>query len=826
MHNKSLLCLSLGLSLISKAQAEEKTTERVEVTGSHIRRMDVEGPSPLTTIDREAIKESGEFAIGDILRNDTSNSFGSRRENSGGNASGSSYIDLRGLGTARTLVLMNGKRLSRDVQDGGIDLNMIPTAAIERVEILRDGASATYGSDALGGVVNIITRKDFNGAQLEARTKVPEQAGGADRTYTFTSGGSSERTRYLHLVQYREADAINANQRSYLHPNWAYAGSPGSFKGAKSGSWTAAPDCPIERKGIKGACGYDVGQDSIRKPKLNQLSLFSNIDYQVNDDLSLSNQFYATRKRSSWYWSPTADERNINLPAAARDTVAQGAGYPDLFNQIPAGQDVVLQFRPVELGRESKDQEATSFGLSSTLSGHAFSDWDWSVSGSQDRKNENEWGDGVALKDRLEALIASGTYNPFKPEGERGSIESARFQPWVKRITQTREFDARLSGPIADWEYGTLAVAVGAETRREEYSERTDSETLNGNTWGTIKGNSGQGGRDVSSSYVELSVPAYKNLELQIAGRFDKYSDFGSAASPKLAMTWRPLPMLFTRASWGTGFKAPTLFEMYREENLQYTTWKDYYLCTVVKPGTKCSDSSGYIFQSGNRDLDKETSEFQNFGIGIEPLKGLSVNVDYWAQVINDTIGYVDISDLTRAEAAGTDIGSFGASITRDDTTHEITSVRTVYQNLGRKELSGIDSELSYNLPTDSGRYSFKSSYSSQLKYKQSGYPGAPLLSVKGYSGKPVWRSQNSVGYSRGIYRTSLHNDIVGPQKNGGADIADYWTLDWFGSIQTAWKGEISLGVKDIFNRPLADVNQRLYSFSGRSYSFGYQQSL
>src|SRR5262249_44131641 len=152
--------------------------ERIEVTGSHIKRIDTEGPSPVTTLTRKAIESTGYNSVSDVLRDQAVSSFGSTRESSGSNAAGVSEVDLRGLGANRTLVLLNGQRLPTDAVTGAVDLNMIPTAAVERIEVLNDGASAIYGSDALGGVVNIITRKDFSGNEISYEQSTPELAGG------------------------------------------------------------------------------------------------------------------------------------------------------------------------------------------------------------------------------------------------------------------------------------------------------------------------------------------------------------------------------------------------------------------------------------------------------------------------------------------------------------------------------------------------------------------------------------------------------------------------------------------------------------------------
>jgi outer membrane cobalamin receptor len=193
-----------------------KAVERMEVTGTHIKRIDIEGPSPVTTIELEQIKESGAESVGDLLRDQTLNSFGSRREKGGGNFWSESNVDLRGLGQARTLVLLNGKRLPRG-GNWSVDLNIIPVAAVERIEILRDGGGAIYGTDALGGVVNIITRKDYEGTAATFKALLPQDPGGESRTYSVFQGLRLDKTQMSFMGNFRDSESLHWNQRTEVY---------------------------------------------------------------------------------------------------------------------------------------------------------------------------------------------------------------------------------------------------------------------------------------------------------------------------------------------------------------------------------------------------------------------------------------------------------------------------------------------------------------------------------------------------------------------------------------------------------------------------------
>jgi len=192
---------------------EEASVERVQVTGSHIKRLDVEGASPLQTITRKDMEKTGYNSVSDVLRDTTANSFGSTREASGSNAAGVAHVNLRGLGSSNTLVLLNGQRLPSDAVTGAVDLNLIPMAAVERIEVLKDGASATYGSDALGGVVNIITRKDFTGSEISLAQTTPEASGGKRQEISLVNGINKGRFNMVNVVQYRDNDLIYSRDR-------------------------------------------------------------------------------------------------------------------------------------------------------------------------------------------------------------------------------------------------------------------------------------------------------------------------------------------------------------------------------------------------------------------------------------------------------------------------------------------------------------------------------------------------------------------------------------------------------------------------------------
>lgn len=203
------------------AEDGAESVERIEVTGSRIKRTDLEGAIPVTVIDRAAIDFSGQTSVSDLLRNTSFNAAGSFRPQSGSSAQGISQVNLRGLGSERSLILVDGRRLPKSPSTGNSqDLNSIPMAAVERIEILSDGASAVYGSDAIAGVVNIITRKDFNGVELRlgaGNVSLPSDGGDREEG-SAVFGSSTDKSSVIGGVSWNSRDIIFENAYSWVQP--------------------------------------------------------------------------------------------------------------------------------------------------------------------------------------------------------------------------------------------------------------------------------------------------------------------------------------------------------------------------------------------------------------------------------------------------------------------------------------------------------------------------------------------------------------------------------------------------------------------------------
>jgi iron complex outermembrane receptor protein len=819
------------------AEAKEKKPEKIEVTGSRIRRIDVEGPSPITTIEAEDITQSGVESVGDLLRDQTFNAFGSRREKSGGNFFAESNVDLRGVGVARTLVLLNGKRIAKRAGVGAVDLNLIPMAAVEKIEILRDGASAIYGTDALGGVVNVITKKNFNGSAASVRLNLPEDPGGESRTYTFYQGTQNEKTSTTTMVTYNQREALSWTQRPGLigRESTRTFGGRGNYRNG-AGQWVPFPDCPEDKlleTSSGTSCVSFYADESVVVPAVETFSILNNFRHQITDNLELFGGLWGMRKSSVYNWGPYTPSRNFTVSNATAKKMVKNTSYSTIFDDQTG--DVTLQFQLTDLGNEVREVESTVFGGGVGLKGPLpiNEDWEWEAYVTEDRAFQSDVESNGAINKRTAIeLMENGKFNPFGTTPEaRGSLADAEIAPWMNTVNYSREATAQVSGPVFEMPAGPIQAAVGVVLLSESFEAKndpivnrleTDGQSYNG---GSFTGYAGGGGRKVYSAFLETSVPVMKDLEAQLAARYDRYSDFGSAVNPKVALKYRPFEDLLVRASAGTGFRAPTLDELYRDKYQQYTTYKDRKLCpSDDTANSNCSNKNTYITAGGNPDLEEEGSESFSLGLGYEPIQNLSLTVDYWSLIVRNTIGFQNLTSLTEAEGQGYDIRKW-ATITRDASTDQIISVVALNQNLGRKEARGLDYTAAYALKTDLGKFSVKSNHSVLLTNKSKDWPGAKLEEQAGNFSKPKWRNKTFFRWDEKPYAAAMSVNVIGPQQNNGADVKDYaeWGLNL--NYKAFWNAEIGLGVQNLFDRPVPTNDDRLYSYLGRRMIVEYTQN-
>ena len=618
-----------GVVSISPVAAQDETPsrdnvavqEKITVTGSRIRRADYEGPLPVTVITREEIDASGEISVAQLLRTQTFNTFGSQKQRSGSENIGGSVnaIDMRGLGSQYTLVLVNGRRIASapNYSSAVQNLSMIPMAAVERVEVLRDGASAIYGTDALAGVINIILRKDYSGIHLTYMIGRPTQSGGDEDSYSITGGMSGARGNVTFGMDVQKQDIVYSRDRDFTSEGLSRFGFPGSYFAYlltedprnPTGRFLTVgtfpdPRCPAELgsdpdfpwsveapSGWGGnMCRYAWWGEGAVEAANDTKSFFVDANYEITDRA----EFFARglfsyndvtgRYAASPVWqlemsqdtpqNPTDPQNPTNyrgdpFGGQSVEVDTDGDGVPD--STIDGPFDVSIFYRNVPGGNRDHGWDDTLLDYVAGLRGTV--DWlggmDWELAAQWSEQTSDLTGQGEALHQFLQTEIDDGSFDLFGVSGPYGQDEINS----ALRATATRSGDARHritggDGQIAfdafQLKNGPMPVVLGFEYRDEDFDLGFDEQTQAGAFGGDDADIQDQSGaRVVKSLFAETAIPLLPQLEFNAAVRYDDYNDFGTTVNPKVSVAFRPLDTLLLRGSYGTGFRAPEMEVLY-----------------------------------------------------------------------------------------------------------------------------------------------------------------------------------------------------------------------------------------------------------------------
>ncbi len=888
-HRHSLLALAVASTLaapgLALAQAPAQRIDKIEVTGSNIKRIEGEGALPVTVITRDEISKSGVTTAAELLDKISASNAGGYSIGQGVGDSGTpglSAASLRGLGSTNTLILLNGRRVSNyafNASGGGtVNLNQIPLAAVERVEVLKDGASAIYGTDAIGGVINFILRKDFTGAELSAYGTQTDQGGGNTRKYTGTIGfGDINKNRFnvLAAVDYQKDTPLKAEQRpsfgaTGIRPDLNFSQTSGNtapanfvFDGnqynvtARSGCLPSQGSYRIvaatgEASATQPFCRQDFTAALDIYPPSERKGFFGRAAFQISSDHQAFLEYHRSENEITFASSETpVNDFNGTGPFLYP---AGGRYYPTQFT-TPTGEvirptgDLAIAWRLKVGGLRTNRAESEEDRLVAGLQGVAYG-WDYNTAFSESRsKVTDNYIDGWVRESLLRQAISSGAVdvfsgNPLDAAGQ-ALIDRAKILETVRRSeAKVRSFDGRLSRELFETKAGPVALAVGFERREEELDDQPQAVLFSGD----IQGGGGalpatQADRTVTALFAELNVPLLKNLEAQFAVRHDKYSDFGNTTNPKVALRWTPSKEMLVRSSYSTGFRAPTLSDLFLPNFLSNTAapHNDPIRCPnstpiggFVNAGLEC-DAQFQNQLGGNPALTPEKSKQWTIGVIFEPTNAASIGADYWSIRRRNSIGalgdttvfdvYGAADPLTAGgrfvrnvrNADGTCVGDLAGSPTPASVPCSINYVIQGQQNLGKFALSGIDLTGSMRFPTGAGQLTLKGegTYITQYRYQQQA-EGAYLDNVGLFTsdnGAIIrWRHYVTLNWRSGAWGATLgQNFALGYTDNSGTRrVGSYETYDLQGTWD-GWKGlGVVAGIRNVLDRdpPASDQGQ------------------
>ena len=832
---KHTLALSIAAALFASQSfhavaAEKESVERIEVTGSHIKRTDMEGPSPLTSLSAEDIANTG---VTDLIGLFTKlpmagqGTFSTQGNSSDNTSNGGSSVSLRGLGADSTLILVNGRRVSvspfaNNIDTAFVDINNIPLAAIKRVDILKDGASATYGSDAVAGVINIVLRDDVEGVEVAAKLGDTADGGGKEKNISIVWGSSTDKSSHTFALDYFDREEILYGDRDYskssnqaaLRPNDPFAtdfrssaGYPGTIALASDSTNrmpdTYGNDVCADADIVGNLCRYDYAPVMTSVPATERASFIYMGKYEINDKLrgfaELNGQHSKTTIRGAG--SPSFNELfmagdNVNHP------------FADMPSHEFYQQDLTMRRRMLDIGNREKRVTSDYYRAIIGLQGEV-KDWNWEVAYNYIKSTSTERGvNGFPNSRRTQEAIDSGLWNPFEPSSN--SQEALDFiETTTTRIgkSTSKSFDGKISGSLMEMSHGDLGLAVGFEYREETITDNPDDQFLRGEVFGT-EATQANGARDNTAVFAELAIPVLDNLEVQVAVRHEDYSDFGTTTDPKVAFIWQPTESLSLRGSYGTAFRAPSLHQIGLGNTDESPNLVDNPRCDAVGNINKACEPQEYTaVLSGNADLGPEESKSYNLGLIYEIAENFDFSIDYYDYDIEEIITKDTQYKLNSQGLNPNVVERLPSSIAGDP--GEIVRIYDQFENIGNVTTSGLDIEANYGLETDIGEFKFSYVINYVLSYEDARPDGDSMRidTREGDFEQPEVRWTFNTVWVQGDWNASMAINYVGEFKQdasvateGMNDVDSLTTVDTTINYIGIENTTLSLGATNLFN--------------------------
>ena len=900
-HRASVLVLPALEMLLASAYAGAQTVApepapatappaqpdiRIEVTGSNIKRVENEGALPVTTITRGDIERSGATTAMELLQQISANNSlnAVTIANSVGAVTFSAQTaSLRGLGGGRTLVLLNGHRIDSFAGElpgvQGVNLTAIPFQAIDRVEILKDGASAIYGSDAIGGVINFITRSDYKGAEATAFYGAPTRGGGGDQWQASGTVGAGDldkdRWNVLLSAQYSEQKSLDQVDRDFsrssYRPEIGLVGispftAPGHVVGSAifatvnnaSGKPVIADTPALCAPSLFIADFGDCAYDTAAVPGVNMIphqktwNVFGNGQFKINADWKAYASALYSHDESHLVIQPgpVSSLLNYGPNSDIPQAITLQPSSPFYPHDVAAaagidGEPLDVWYRTVDNGFRDTTDTNENWELIGGLKG-TWHDWDWDGSlFYAEGKTRQRINGGFQDLTRLLPILNSGQVNFFGPNTpDIVALErSAAFTGDAFNGT-SKNYGVQLktTGDVYQLPAGTLSTAFGVEARKEEFEQTVAPELQAGSITGFSGALKSSGAQDRRqwAAFGEFVVPIVKTLEGDVAVRYDNYSDFGGTTNPKFSLRWQPTRALLLRAAYGTGFLAPTLYNLFAPKfgGLTPSGLSDPIRCPVTGAiGVDCTTQFGTL-NGGNPSLGPEKSEQTSLGVVLEPIPGATFSVDYFKINLRNAI----VAGLSPGAILG-NLGQYGSLVMRGpvdpnfpDLPGRITQIDQTFLNLGSIHIQGLDLDVRYRAPLTSwGRLTFGLAGTYYATYDVqnpdgtfNGIVGSALGNTASTGVVPRWKHYASLTWEQGpwsatlaqTYQTSYTDqqfvdaffaEVPSVRRTVGA--LSLWDLQGSYSGFKNWR--LTLGVKNLFDRNPPVSNQITSFISG-----------
>lgn len=839
----------------SKPAPNEKKLEKIIVTGTRIKRVDIEGTTPVTAIKAEEMTKTGSPSVVETLRQSASAPTGVFTGEGGFVRSGASTIDLLGIGSGRTLVLLDGKRLPPQSSLGGaVNIDNIPTAMIDRIEILSGGASAVYGADAVGGVVNIITKKKFEGNEAALYRSVTQHGGGdvtelsvtngtkvGENLHIITSIGAKTRNEVWEKNRDISQGEFPRDYTAGLAPagTWSYR-TLDATTGARTSDFQPSPNCPAEnRKNTVPTlpdtycAGKRADTPSWLSPQEKEWYAFNRIHYEINDNLNFSSTLLYDEVRSHYvmgnYLTNTTD------PIQGTGVLLSAAKARELgMTDVQDGQIVELNAKTLEMPLRENDNFDRTYGGTLMLEGEAGDDWSWNSSLTHYVAENQRFFNNILDKSAQTSLFhgtweTDGSFTnkidpdfiPIDPNRNVALLDGIHADLKTSEVNRLTLWDVYGSRDLVPLPGGMLSWGIGGSYATESYEQspdQRDREFFQGEPrYEGTASVSGKGKRHVSSVYTEMVAPIIKNVEVDGALRFDQYDDFGSTTNYGLGAKYSPFANLAFRAHMASSFKAPILADVHQEGGGGYRSVADEKWCQQERDrGNVCEPGGShqiYVDGPGNKNLKEEKGKSYTVGFIVEPIPEFSLTTDYHAISMTGTHGTDAPQEILDDYYAGKDIGDNRVTVDPDGV---ITSMALPTQNRGTMSVYAVDVNGDLNLRfADDYRMGWNSrvfryiSYKVQERAATETKAASDEREIAGLKGAPKYRWTNSFSFGTSVHTGTLTSSTTGKQSQDPEDIVqnrEYHSVgqyteynaayDW----KTPWNGGLTLGVNNLFD--------------------------
>ncbi|MFX1736733.1 TonB-dependent receptor [Paraburkholderia sp. A1RI_3L] len=838
-----------------------KKLQKFEVTGSLIRSADKQSNLEVQTITAKDIQQSGYTTVADFLRGTAANSASSWSQSTmNTSAPGGAGIALRGLSEKYTLVLVDGQRVANYAQavnftDTFFDVNSIPVNIVDHIDVVKTGAVSVYGSDAIAGVVNIVTKKNFQGLQIDGQLGKAQHPGDGQGSFSVLGGFgdlNSDRFNVTAAASYYRDSGSTLADRD-MTKNQDFTQYPGGLAAplgpnqqsywGPAGSTTALSPCPPGSSAANtggASCTYNTAAGTSLIPATTRLNAKVRATFKIDDTTEAYAGFWASRDETVQLVGPAALSSTSNFFTPSSGSVTQlsrtvPASNP--FNPFGVPTPINLTFpNNVGVADTVSTYWMASTGVKGSFDTAKFGSWDWSLDYGHSQSTVDSTFTNRLNVAGVENMLANGTYNFSNPAATPNGLNGVFSDDNQQAISKLDSVTAKTSTTnLFTLPTGNVGFGVGTEFRHE--SSLINPQTLAGQGI-TAPANvqTVDASRNVAAAFYQIDIPILHNLTFTHAGRYDHYSDFGGAFSPSFALRFQPVRMLTTYASYSRGFRAPTAVENSQAVYLGHQN--------LVDP----NDPSGVPTKhftteqtTGNPNLQPEHTKNYNIGFELSPDATTDIGAAFYKVHIDSVIGTADPNAVL-------DQNDPSKVIRNPDGT--VRYIVQPFVNLGSLDTDGFDMNFRKAVRTSLGTFTLAGDWAYVWHFKLN-TPGAPTQDFAGNNlallqpfgaSNPRWKGNTSLSWDYHMFTTTLTWQYTGPYTNavaaefgdgGTLSVASYSQFNLMATYRGIKHWTIYGGITNLFDRkPPFDVewqavpditgyDQSLYTNLGRFFQVG-----